>query len=197
MQFEPFEPGIDVSGAAVRSVVDGFKNFTVVAAQFLLAQGIGTANADGTVTLKDEEWYPQAAWLRAFRQISEVIGERVLFDIGMAIPRTALVPPNVTDVVSVVRGIDVAYHMNHRKGGEAMFNPSTGEMREGIGHYGCKVEGPRKIVSVCETPYPCAFDRGLVTAFALRFATGVKVVHQDGTPCRAKGGHSCTYEVTW
>ena len=121
----------------------------------------------------------------------------MLQDIGAAIPRNVFLPPSITDVVSVLQAIDVAFHMNHRKNGQVMFDPATGRMLEGIGHYTSRIEGPRRIAVVCENSYPCAFDRGLVTAFAQRFAPNAKGVHDDSAPCRAKGANSCTNVVTW
>jgi hypothetical protein len=50
---------------------------------------------------------------------------------------------------------------------------------------------------IMETPYPCEFDRGLVTALAARFEPMTKTVHDNDAPCRKKGGASCTYVVTW
>lgn len=93
---------------------------------------------------------------------------------------------------------DVAYHMNHRRNGQLMFNPATGVMLEGIGHYGYKREpGERKIISVCDNPYPCKLDHGILTTVARRFQLRALVTHDDTKPCRAKGGNDCTYVVTW
>jgi HAMP domain-containing protein len=53
----------------------------------------------------------------------------------------------------------------------------------------------------CNNPYPCAFDRGLVTAVGARFkpadVAAVLVRHDDTQLCRAKGADSCTYRIQW
>lgn len=197
MEYRPFEPGIEVNGRTVWSIVDGFRAFSLLASQFLLEEGVGQKGPDGIVKVEPDGWYSQEGYLRAFKRIAKSVGESVLFDIGSSIPRNAEFPPQVVDVHSAVGAIDVAYHMNHRREGSAMFDPSNGTMLEGIGHYGYATPAARRIVSVCENPYPCAFDRGIVTAMATRFEPTSKVVHDDSKPCRRKGAESCTYIVTW
>jgi hypothetical protein len=59
------------------------------------------------------------------------------------------------------------------------------------------VPGERKIVSVCENPYPCEFDRGILMGFAMRFEKLARVLHDDRAACRRAGGKSCTYTVAW
>ncbi|MDP3273581.1 MAG: hypothetical protein Q8Q09_00195 [Deltaproteobacteria bacterium] len=198
MQFKPFAPGIEVNGQTAYAILDGFKDFEQLASKFLLLEGIGTRGPAGLAIIEPEGWYKQAAWLRAFENIAKQIGDRVLFQIGVAIPRNAKFPPFVVDVVSAIRSIDIAYHMNHRKDGVTLFDPKTGQMSEGIGHYGCEVIPDKNmIVSVCNNPYPCAFDRGILTAMAQRFDPTSAVAHDDAAPCRKNGGESCTYMVTW
>jgi hypothetical protein len=92
----------------------------------------------------------------------------------------------------------VAYHINHRKAGSPMFNPETGEMTEGIGHYKYHAApNEKRITMVGENPYPCDFDRGLVSALAARFETQSSTAHDNDAPCRKKGADSCTYIVRW
>jgi len=197
MQFKAFEPGIEVNGQTVYTIVAGFKGFTNIASKMLLDVGVGTAGVDGLVEIDPAAWYPQESWLRAFEQISEDVGA-VLYTIGLEIPNNARFPPWVQDVHSAVKSIDIAYHMNHRKDGQVMFDPESGTMLEGIGHYGCApVEGRDRIVSVCENPYPCDFDLGILTTMAMKFQPGARVLHDDRQPCRKDGADSCTYIVEW
>ncbi|HSP78370.1 MAG TPA: hypothetical protein VLQ93_07560 [Myxococcaceae bacterium] len=198
MQFVPFEEGIEVNGQTVLAVVDGLSTFSALASAYLLDEGIGRVDADGLVVVEPQGWYPQRAWLRSFQRISQQLGDSVLQQIGMAIPRNAAFPPQVRDIHGAIRSIDVAYHMNHRKQGRPMFDPETGRMEEGIGHYGCEpVVGQRRIFSVCHTPYPCAFDLGILLSMAWRFEPGARVVHDVSRPCRKREGDTCTYVITW
>jgi hypothetical protein len=143
-------------------------------------------------------WFPLEDWLAAYEGIANEIGVNSLFGIGKSIPENATFPPQVTDIHSALGSIDVAYHMNHRKNGVVMFNPETGAMLEGIGHYKYQpVANENRIVCVCENPYPCDFDRGLVSAMAVRFEPLARAAHDNEAPCRKNGADSCTYVVWW
>lgn len=198
MEYEALEKDIEVNGQTVWAIVDGFKAFTLLASQYLLDEKIGDKGPEGIAVVRPDAWYSQEAWLRVFKKIGAEVGDSVLYQIGLSIPRNAKFPPWVMDVHSAIKSIDVAYHMNHRKAGQEMFDPSTGKLLEGIGHYGYEgVANARKVISICANPYPCAFDRGIVTTMARRFAPMAQVVHDDARPCRKKGDDSCTYVVTW
>lgn len=198
MQFKAFERGIEVNGQTVFAIVDGFGAFSLLAGAYLLKAGIGERQPDGTARIVPTSWYSQEGWLSAFESVAREIGETALFDIGRSIPKNAKFPPWVTDLDSAIRSIDVAYHLNHRKAGKEMFDPATGTMLEGIGHYGYeRIAGKNRIVSACNNPYPCSFDHGIVTAMATRFAPKAKVEHDRSAGCRRSGADACTYLITW
>lgn len=197
MQFQAFEPGIEVNGRTVYSVVDGVGNFKSLAHEYLLAVGIGKGDKNNYVIDKDG-WYPHDMWLKAFEKIAKDIGENTLKQIGAKIPENAEFPPWVKDIDSAIMSIDIAYHMNHRKKGVIMFDPNSKKMQEGIGHYGFeRIPGKKMIVSECRNPYPHAFDFGIVSAMAKKFEPQAIVVHDDTKPCRKNGADSCTYVITW
>lgn len=198
MQFVPFEEGIEVKGLSVKSVVDGFNTFAVLASAYLLDEGIGTPTPNGLANLDLEGWYSQRSWLLCFQQIGKQLGDGLLSQIGMAMTRNSLFPEGIEDIHDAIRFIDVGYHMNHRKNGRPMFDPGSGRMEEGIGHY-CyeSVPGKRKIVCRCENPYPCAFDHGLLTAMAQRYQLNARVTHEDTGSCRKWRGDRCTYVISW
>ncbi len=197
MQFRPFEKGIEVNGVTVFSVVDGLGVFKSLARKYLLEVGIGIEK-DGEYIIDPDQWYSHESWLKAFEHIANDIGDSVLREIGMKIPENAQFPPWVNDIVSAMKSIDVAYHMNHRKDGKVMFDVNTGKMYEGIGHYGYeRADNDHKIVSECRNPYPCAFDEGIIKSMAKKFEAKSNVVHDSTKPCRKNGAESCTYIVTW
>lgn len=190
--FQPFE--YEVNGQTVWSVVDGFGAFTLVGSEFLATEGIGRLERDGTFELDRDAWYPREAWLRAFERIGRTIGSFALFQIGATIPNNAAFPPWVVDVDSALRSIDIAYHMNHRRNGEPMFNPATGMMLDGIGHYAFE-RVDRTLARIhSNTPYPCDFDRGIVSAMATKFDAKASLSHVS-SECRMRGGSTCTYAV--
>lgn len=198
MQFVPLEPGIEVNAQTVYSVVEGFTIFKKIPSDILLGLGIGRVGPDGLVKLADDEWISQATWLAGFEAIANAVGLGALYGIGLKIPECAIFPSWVTDVHSAIRSIDVAYHLNHRKNGKVMFDPESGTMEEGIGHYGyAAIPGQRRILSTCSNPYPCDFDKGIVTAMARRFAPDAWVDHIEPENCRKTGSNRCIYSVTW
>ena len=197
MQFRSFEPGVEVFGASVGAFVDAFKLFPSMILKCLVKHGIGT-QVGANVEIDRNRWYSQESWLAAWEEIATKVGPRACFQIGRQVPRHAVFPPSVTDVESAIASIDIAYHMNHRKNGKPLFDPGTGKRGTGIGTYGFEpIRGERRVKSVCENPYPCDFDRGLLTEVATRFDAQARVTHDDGAACRSKGANSCTYVVSW
>lgn len=198
MQFKSFEKGIEVNGQTVYAIVDGFKLIKSIPFKHLKAVGIGEDAGDGNIRINPSTWYSQESWLKAFEAISKDVGDSVLYQIGLAIPKNAKFPSWVVDIDTAIKSIDIAYHINHRKNGKEMFDPATGKLTEGIGHYGYKrIAGQNKIISVCENPYPCDFDKGIVTTMAQKFQPAAKVQHDDSKPCRKKGQRSCAYIISW
>jgi hypothetical protein len=197
MEFRAFEPGIEVLGQTVWTIVDAFDLFKQVPSRIMVEEGVGELGRDGLVSIAPAAWYSQEAWLRAFARIAERVGESKLYGIGLRIPENARFPPHIKTIDDAVASIDVAYHMNHRKLGDVMFDPATRGMLEGIGHYGYAKIGPRLIESVCANPYPCSFDRGIITTMARRFEENATVAHDDTRPCRRNGESSCTYRISW
>jgi hypothetical protein len=197
MEFKAFDSGVEVFGANVGAFVDAFKLFPSVILKCLVKHGIGTMSGQN-VEIDKGRWYSQEAWLAAWEEIATTVGPRACFQIGRQVPRHAVFPPSITDISAAIASIDVAYHMNHRKNGKVMFDAATGQKAKGIGNYGFEpVRGERKIKSVCENPYPCDFDRGLLTEVATKFETQARVSHDDNAPCRSNGANSCTYLVSW
>lgn len=199
MQFKAFEPGILVYGVSINAIVEAFKLFPSIALKRLATHGIGgVRQRGGEIEIDTEAWYPQQSWLDAFKDIAQSVGNQALFQIGQHVPKHAVFPPHVTDIKGGIASIDVAYHMNHKKAGQVMFDPATGKMIEGIGHYGFEPSPDRnQIVSVCKNPYPCNFDHGILTAIARRFEKRAIVEHDARAECRQKDGDSCTYVITW
>lgn len=176
--FRSFVPTVEVNGETVDSIVDGMGAARAKAVEILARHSIKD--------FKPGTWVKQQAWLDAFKEISESIGQATLFAIGQKIPENAKFPPTIDNIEKALAAIDVAYHMNHR-GGE-------------IGHYTFTKTGERSGTVTCRNPYPCAFDRGIVDAMATRFkpkGSFAKVRHDDAGPCRSKGADTCIYLVSW
>jgi hypothetical protein len=188
---------LQVLGAAVNNIVENFWAFPLLAGDILSSVGIGAVDAVGTFRLDKGAWYSMGAYLRAYSRIERELGPTFLYKAGLAIPRNAIFPKEVHDLESGLRSIDVAYHMNHARHGEPLFDARTGAMSEGIGHYHVQRAGDCLLQVVCENPYPCDFDRGIVEAMTKRFEPSARIFHATRPACRNAGGASCTFHVEW
>ena len=192
------QSGIEVTGRAIPAAIEAFGEFTVLAGQMLMANGIGRPDKNGFIQVDVEGWYPIESYLKTYKQIAEQLGDRLVRKLGAAKAKHARFPPTLVDVPTAMQAMDVGFHMNHRHHGRVMFDPLTGTMLEGIGHYHCQhIPGQQRIVMHCDNPYPCAFDQGILEAMAQRFAPTAALTHDPLRPCRKKGDPSCTYVITW
>jgi hypothetical protein len=198
MQFRPFAPGIEVYGAAIELMLNGFRILPSVSMGYLVKYGLASPGANGRPEFDRSRWHPQNAWLSMFEAISNEIGPTTLSEIGRQVGVTSMALPSSKDVYSKMRTIDLSYHAAHRRDGKPMYDPATGAMLEGIGHYACTLQlAAKTIVSVCETPYPCDFDLGMIGAAAGQFEPRAKTIHDNRSACRKIGADSCTYITTW
>lgn len=189
--FRVFSPNVEVNGITVLSVVAGMLA-KELAFEILGYHGISDIRADS--------WFSQQSWLNAFKEISQSVGPLALFSIGKRIPDNADWPANINSIDTALPSIDVAYHMNHRINGIVMCDPATGNMLEGIGHYLAVKSSDREMKVICDNPYPCQFDRGIVLSAAEKFkaaGTIVTLVEDAADGCRAHGGKACTFVVRW
>jgi hypothetical protein len=198
VQFKSLAPGIEVGGASLQAFVDGLSKYPSVAMKYLTQFGLVQGDAGKVGQIDSEAWYSQDVWLAAYEGIAKEVGFNALYAIGTAIVEATQLPKDVADIRAALMSLDIVYHLNHRKNGQILFKLDTGEALPGIGNYECHVLAHEKcIVMVCDNPYPCDFDRGLVTGLASRFQPQSSTRHDDDAPCRKKGAESCTYVVRW
>ncbi|PRP99986.1 hypothetical protein ENSA5_28010 [Enhygromyxa salina] len=196
MQYRAFEPHIEILGAAVMAAIGGFGPLRSIVDRMLCRQGLVDCGDLGATEVDLDSWYSQQAWLDALREVDERFGTEILFNIGAEIPNNAVFPASPVDVHTALQSIDVAYHLNHRRHGQVMYDPASQTMLEGIGHYGYERVGDAHILMTCVTPYPCEFDLGIVTTMARRFEPRTIAEHV-GSECRRQGAQACTYALRW
>jgi hypothetical protein len=193
-----------ILGASVRVIMDGFGAFTLLASRILLEHGLGTEDAGGLglAVIDPDRWYPLDGFLQAFQRIGTEFSDLVLRKAGIHINKQASDPGDILkNINSTFMYLDQGYHFNHARNGKPMFNPETGQMMEGIGHFACRPfsdppPGKQQVTLVVDTPYPCAFDEGIVIGMAQRFDPTATVTH-DPKACRQKGAAACNYHVIW
>ncbi len=182
VQFVPFDKDVQVNGETVSAIINAFPEYlTTMALQILIENGINNP-CPGI-------WYSQKAWLNAFKDIGEKFGSNTLFEIGKSIPSNAQFPTEIDNIEKALSSIDVAYQMNH-KGGE-------------IGFYKLvKIDLKKKNAIIhCKNPYPCDFDRGIITAMARKFrpidSDFPEVKLDESKPNRRNGADESWYIVSW
>lgn len=181
-QFIAFNKNAEVNGETAISVVHVFP-------EFIKNIGYKILKDNGIDNPQPGKWYNQQAWLDAFKEISRKFGDNTLFEIGKVIPKNAKFPSEISNLQKALLSIDIAYHTNHR-GGE-------------IGNYKLTSfnESAKNAVMVCKNPYPCEFDRGLITSmlrsFKSKAAIAFDVVTDTTKPRRKTGADSSTYNIIW
>jgi hypothetical protein len=192
-QYKSYEAGIEILGKDIMAPLEGMGAFRKMAEGMLVTVGLGGVVAD------DKHWYQLQKYLDVFALIAEKTGDATLVSIGKKVMANAALPP-MNSVEDALGLMDIAYHMNYRNArGQILFDPARPQpILEGIGHYTCKfTPGEKKAVMVCSSPYPCAYDRGIVTEFAQHYERGAVVRHDDSAGCRKNGADACQYIVTW
>jgi hypothetical protein len=192
-QFKVGEIGIEILGKDIMAPLEGMGAFKPMARSILESVGLGNVIPDET------HWYPLQKYLDAFKLIAEKTGDATLLSIGKKVMSSAVLPP-MNSVNEALGLMDIAYHMNYRNAkGQILFDGKrTPAILEGIGHYKCElVKDQNKAFMICSSPYPCAYDRGIITEFAQHYQRTAQITHDDAYGCRKKGTESCKYVVTW
>ena len=177
-QFKAWSPEVEVRGDAVLSLVNVMGAFKSISLNVLRDNGIVDPQPNG--------WYSQQAWLDSFMAIAEKVGPNTLYQAGRQIPAQHKFPPGIDSLETVLADLDQAYRMAHR-GGE-------------VGHYHFQILGLNSGQMTCDNPYPCDFDRGIISALAERFEPPgalVDVRHEEDAPCKKQGADSCIYSISW
>lgn len=171
-----FSPDSTVSGGNILSMLAAMGPFRRRGEQILADHGIQGVEPEG--------WYPLAAYVGALDTIGEKMGPNTLYQIGRQIPNHVVLPPGIDDFPKVLASFGMAFDMNHRGGPPAGTTITFQQQSDTRGDI------------VTGTPYPCDFDRGVITGFFQKLlASAVTVQRREDAPCKAHGGETCTYHV--
>jgi hypothetical protein len=190
--------GMEVNGTLVNLVMEGMGAFPTIATRYLNQAGVRDLHSD------HETFYPLQIFTDLLAQMEKEIGDATMVGLGRFIPKEAIFPQEIRTLEEAMKMIDVAYHMNHRDSrGQMMFDPErTPPLLDGIGSYKCEfAPDKREVLLVCDNPYPCQFDLGIITEMVQRFkpksSLYARVNHLSDQPCRKRGDATCTYQVRW
>ena len=129
--------------------------------------------------------FPLDRFFGAMAELQGQFGGTFMRKVGSFIFDNAVFPPGINSVEKGMALINSAYHMNHSANAAGL-----------IGGYHWRAADGRSGTMLCDSPYPCAFDGGIIETIARRFAPEATVVHDLGS-CRHQGHGFCTYSVGW
>ena len=190
----PGSDSLETHGGAIVNIIRSSGAIAEFARARFEAAGLAIAAADGTPIVPD--WFPLDVNLRVLDDIAHAFGEAAVFQIGRSVPDHARFPPDIRDLGGALLMLDVAFHANHRLGGAVMYDPATGNMLDGIGHYRFELSAPDVLIGDSTSVYPCSFDEGIISGLAGRFDPAASVKHLADGPCRKRGNVGCSYFVS-
>lgn len=171
--------GAEVQGQALDAVVTAVSALapaTRMRVQSILAE-------EDVLHVSPGEWYPLGEYTDTLQSVERAVGSSVLRRIGQQLPVVTFDATETTDPGGALRGLDAAYAVTHR--GSA------------AGGYEFQETGTNAGEIVSTTPYPDAFDRGVLDAtFAGRTATDV---YARVTPAAGFGTDDSEtyYDISW
>jgi hypothetical protein len=164
----------EVSALTVRAQMAGLGAYTQLGARLLAEMGLATVD--------DEAWIPTATSIDCMCQIRRTVGDKIMRQIGMEVPKHHHWPTAVSDVHSALASVDAAYQMAHRHGD--------------VGVYAYTPTGDRSGEMLCRNPYLCPLDEGIITAVA-RWYGPLAVVTHGPDECRDRGDLQCLFQIRW
>lgn len=195
MRKKPTHPNIEVRADAAGLLVAAFDVFPSIAQKYLRRLGFSRLEDVGDLR-PGSAYIPLDVWLATFEAVLKEIGPNALFRFGLRGIVNPNLPRAARGLEEVLRHLDVAYHMSHRKNGHVMYHATTKRMSEGIGHYVVLSVGVDRSIRVrVDTPYPCPAEHGLLAGLAAQYEPRAIVTHEEGS-CRLQGADSCTYVFT-
>jgi hypothetical protein len=137
------------------------------------------------IGFSEKDWYHLGKFLDSMAEFQKQFGLEFMRKMGQGVFANAVFPPGIDSLEKGMAMINEAYYMNHDTSPEE------------IGSYKWEQQSDNKGIMVCDNPYPCAFDHGIIEVISSTFAPEAKVTHDDSKPCRHKDGDSCTYIIEW
>jgi hypothetical protein len=173
MEFVCPDPNALVRAANVKATLDAFSF------EPTFGQRITQRHKLALHKMRPDSFLPVQRWLDALQEIQGKIGPATVRKVGSAIIERADFPPSLGTAEKILEALDDIYHLNHR-----------GE----VGHYRVAHEDGAVVVR-CETPYPRAFERGLIEGICHNPRTGGRAFNIDYAEAPPGGDLTCTIRV--
>lgn len=178
-EYEPYEQGIEVTGEAIQAVIDGVGQFSTVSEQTTRSLFVDNGLPP---TPKLNEWYALSTYLDGIDSMVEAFEDTTIERIGKQLTFVVDWPGPRSSVEAAMATLASWFRRTHR-GGNA-------------GTIGFERTGPDSGRVRCETPYPCALERGMISGLSSHAGSALVTVTEVGH-CREEGGDNCVYELSW
>ena len=129
-------------------------------------------------------FYPLGGFLDALRRFEEQFGSEFITGFGALMAEKMVLPFFIRGPEEALAGLDIIFRLHHKNG-----QPDLGGYR-----WYAQPGGGRMI---CDNPYPCDFDRGMLAGLLNRFGSPARLRHDQPHVCRSRGGDACIYVVEW
>jgi hypothetical protein len=179
-EFECADETITVGQGVVEAFIDAFGPHRARGEQVVRRHlGVDEVGAD------TDQRVPVVRLFGAMAELQDQFGGRFMRQVGSFVFDKAVFPPGIDTLGKGMSVINDAYYMNHSENAAGR-----------IGGYRWQAAAGREGTMLCDGPYPCAFDLGIVDTIARRFELTAKVFHETGS-CRARGDAACFFGVRW
>ena len=179
IEFEVRSDGIQVCGKVLDTFLTALGPFRS-RGERVLARACGVDKVDTA----GDQFYPQRGYMEALKEFQGQFGPDFLQNVGALIFEKAIFPPDIASAAQALAICDTAYQMNHRNADGLI----------GGYHWTPAPTGGRM---VCDNPYPCSFDKGILYGMLRRFGVQGSILHESPQTCRHLGAQTCTYLVEW
>jgi hypothetical protein len=136
----------------------------------------------GITDVEAEAWYSADDFARVLAMVERDAGRSTVTKLGAVAPETMEWVGNPTTVAEGLTNLSRSHQSTHRGA---------------VGHYDFEQTGEDTGRIVCDTPYPCEFDKGVLKGTMKRFGGQYPKITEDTHECRDDGGSTCTYTVSW
>lgn len=178
-QLQVLEPNVEITGDAILAFINAMGPFKGIALRRLAKCGV--------VDIEAKKWYQLQSCFDAIKDLPPKIGANTVYLIGKLLVSCVRIPDCIDTIDEALMAVNDIYQIHYRNGN--------------AGCYKFRSTGERQGTMFCSSPYPCAFDMGLLTGICNHFkpsdSSSVSVTHSQETGCRVNGSIACTYIIQW
>jgi hypothetical protein len=199
MEFVNKVKGLYISGRAIRTLVELLGEHKAMAIRIMKFHKITDDQAPEKFSINPDEWYDLDRYLLGMKDIQEKVGEEKIRQVAFTTIQFAPLPSSIQDIVTSLKHMDRAYHLNLSKDGiKTMYDEVTGKSQDGAGKISVDpIPGIHKVACISTTCFPTFYELGLIEGFAKKFQPKAVVTLDKSKPMKKYGGDSNSFVIVW